>query len=211
MMERIIRYSLLVLMMVFMNCSDSDRDKHASSNESRVDDILSQLTLEEKIGQMSQLNSPGTVNREISSMISAGKAGSFLNEANPEIINEMQRIAVEESPAGIPLLFGRDVIHGFKTIFPIPLGLASSFNTELLEACTEIAASEAWSAGINWSFAPMIDIVRDPRWGRVAESFGEDPCLVSEMGVAVIKGFQGDELSAENTLIACAKHFAAYG
>lgn len=198
-------------MMTLISCGANDGDNPVSPAAGRVDDILSQMTLEEKIGQMSQVNSPGNVSGEIISLIGSGTVGSILNEANPEIINEMQRIALEESPSGIPLLFGRDVIHGFKTIFPIPLGMASSFNPELVEACTGIAASEAWSAGINWSFAPMIDIVRDPRWGRVAESFGEDPYLVSQLGIAVINGFQGDDLSAENTLIACAKHFAGYG
>lgn len=210
-MKKILQYSLYILLMALMSCAGKNSDNTASLIENRVDEILSQMTLGEKIGQMSQVNSPGSVTGDIRSLISTGQLGSVLNEANPEIINEMQRIAVEESPRGIPLLFARDVIHGFKTIFPIPLGLASSFNTDLVKTCSEIAASEAWSAGINWNFAPMIDIVRDPRWGRVAESFGEDPYLVSELGVAVIKGFQGDDLSAENTLIACAKHFAGYG
>ncbi|MFO7755740.1 MAG: glycoside hydrolase family 3 N-terminal domain-containing protein [Bacteroidales bacterium] len=210
-MKTIFLYSLYILLMALMSCAGKNSDNTASPIENRVDEILSQMTLREKIGQMNQLNSPGSVTGDMVSLISTGQLGSVLNEANPEIINEMQRIALEESPHGIPLLFARDVIHGFKTIFPIPLGLASSFNTGLVKTCSEIAASEAWSAGINWTFAPMIDIVRDPRWGRVAESFGEDPYLVSELGVAVIKGFQGDDLSAENTLIACAKHFAGYG
>ncbi len=210
-MKKILLYSFYILLMALISCAEQNSDYPASSIEDRVDEILSQMTLEEKIGQMNQVNSPGSVTGDMISLISTGQLGSVLNEASPEIINEMQRIAVEESTGGIPLLFGRDVIHGFKTVFPIPLGLASSFNPGLVKTCSEIAASEAWSAGINWTFAPMIDIVRDPRWGRVAESFGEDPYLVSEMGVAVIKGFQGDDLTADNTLIACAKHFAGYG
>src|SRR5690606_5889540 len=124
---------------------------------------------------------------------------------------EIQRIAVNESPNGIPILFGRDVIHGFKTIFPIPLGLSATWNPETVEKGARIAAIEASTNGIRWTFAPMIDIARDARWGRIAESPGEDPYLSSVMAIANVKGFQGDSLSHPTSIAACAKHFAGYG
>lgn len=140
-----------------------------------------------------------------------GRIGSVINEVNVEIVNELQRIAVEESRLGIPLLLGRDVIHGFKTIFPIPLGQAASWNPELVKQGARIAALEAASAGVNWTFAPMIDITRDPRWGRIAESLGEDPHLCSVLGAAMVQGFQGEDMAQQGSIAACAKHFAGYG
>jgi beta-glucosidase len=141
----------------------------------------------------------------------SGRLGSILNLADVEVVNELQRIAVEESRLGIPLLVGRDVIHGFATVMPLPIGQAASFNPDIARDGARIAALEAASAGVNWTFAPMIDISRDPRWGRIAESYGEDPYLTSVMGAATIEGFQGDDLAAEGTIAACAKHFAGYG
>ncbi len=135
----------------------------------------------------------------------------MLNEVNPDTVQTLQRCALEESRLGIPLLFGRDVIHGFRTVLPIPLGLAATFNPELVRQGARIAALEAAAAGINWTFAPMIDISRDPRWGRIAESFGEDPYLTGVMARAMVEGFQGDDLSLPGSLAACAKHFAGYG
>src|SRR5690606_2778489 len=129
----------------------------------------------------------------------------------PEVILEMQRIAIKESRLGIPLLMGRDVIHGFNTIFPINIGLAATFNPELVGEGARIAAREATNVGLNWNFAPMVDVSRDPRWGRMAESGGEDPYLTAVMGVAMMRGFQGNDLKNDHTMAACAKHFAAYG
>jgi beta-glucosidase len=126
-------------------------------------------------------------------------------------VNELQRIAVEESPSGIPLLIGRDVIHGFQTVFPLPLGQAASWNPELVERCARIAASEAAATGVNWTFAPMVDIGRDPRWGRIAETLGEDPWLASALAVAMVRGFEGNRLADPGCIAACAKHFAGYG
>ncbi|HEY5591924.1 MAG TPA: beta-glucosidase BglX [Paludibacter sp.] len=178
--------------------------------ETKIDNLLSKMTLPEKIGQMNQLTGTG-LSDNMKSQIKAGRVGSILNETDVEIVNELQHIAVEESHLGIPLIFGRDVIHGFKTIFPIPLGQAATWNTQIVENGARISAIEATSTGIRWTFAPMIDISRDPRWGRIAESCGEDPYLTSVMGAAMIKGFQGEQLSDPTSMAACAKHFAGYG
>ena len=140
-----------------------------------------------------------------------GEVGSILNCTDPEQVNRIQRVAVEESRLGIPLIVARDVIHGYKTIFPIPLGQAASFNPEIVEKGARVAAVEASSDGIRWTFAPMIDVSRDARWGRIAESLGEDPYLTSVLGVAMIRGFQGDSLDDSTSVAACAKHFVAYG
>ena len=186
--------------------SPSDQIRH------RADSLLRLMSLEEKIGQMCQLSSPGgDIPSGFLEGIRNGETGSVLNETRPEVIREMQRVAVEESRLGIPLLFGRDVIHGFRTIFPINIGLAATFNPALIEVGARIAAIEATSVGINWTFAPMVDVSRDPRWGRMAESFGEDPLLVTQMGLAMMRGYQGDDLQSPHTLAACAKHFAGYG
>lgn len=140
-----------------------------------------------------------------------GKVGSFLNTGSVDLVNEAQKIAKEENRLGIPLIIGRDVIHGFRTIFPIPLGQAASFNPEMVMKGARIAAVEATETGVRWTFAPMIDISRDARWGRIAESIGEDPYLTAIMGVAMVKGFQGENLSDPTSLAACAKHFVGYG
>ncbi|MFT5481629.1 MAG: beta-glucosidase, partial [Halieaceae bacterium] len=181
-----------------------DRDDHTV----RALDLLATMTLAEKIGQMSQLNGGGD---HLFHAVREGRLGSILNEVNVDTLNELQRVAVEESRLGIPLLIGRDVIHGFKTIFPIPLGQAASWNPEIVEHGARISAIEARSSGVNWTFAPMIDITRDPRWGRIAESLGEDPYLCSELGAAMVKGFQGNSLDEPGSIAACAKHFAGYG
>ncbi len=180
--------------------------------EQRVEALLEQMTLEEKVGQMTQANSPGGhLPDDFRDAIKAGRIGSTLNEVDVNVVNEMQRVAVEESRLGIPLIVGRDVIHGFNTILPLPIGQAATFNPALVEAGAAVAAAEAARAGIDWTFAPMIDIARDPRWGRIAESLGEDPYLASVLGAAMVRGFEGDDLSAPHTIAACAKHFAGYG
>ncbi len=181
-----------------------------SETEKKIDALLEKMTLEDKIGQMIQRNSQGD-SKEFQDMIRNGQIGSVLNEINTDLLNKMQKIAVEESRLGIPLIIGRDVIHGFQTIFPIPLGQSCSWNPDLVEAGTRISAIEARSVGVNWTFAPMMDIARDPRWGRIAEGYGEDPYLASQMAAAMVRGFQGDDLSDPNSLAACIKHFAGYG
>ena len=178
------------------------------SADARARDLLLEMTLEEKIGQMCQVNG-GT--HSLHDDIRRGAVGSVLNEVDVDELNELQRIATQESRLGIPLLVGRDVIHGFKTIFPIPLGQAASWNPDLVEQGAAIAAHEASASGVNWTFAPMIDIARDPRWGRIAESLGEDPHLCGELGAAMVRGFQGESLGQPGSIAACAKHFAGYG
>ena len=182
--------------------------------EVKIDSILALMTLQEKIGQTAQRGKSSRVKEipsELREAVKKGEVGSFLNITNIADVKELQRIAVEESPRGIPLIFARDVIHGYKTIFPIPLGQAASFNPELTEKGSRIAAIEATTNGIRWTFAPMLDISRDPRWGRIAESGGEDPYLTSRMAEAYIKGFQGDDLSDPTSMAACAKHYVGYG
>lgn len=178
--------------------------------ESRIDDLLSKMTLEEKIGQLNQLSGYGYAPAMVS-QVKAGMVGSLLNEVDPVVVNKLQRVAVDSTRLGIPLVIARDVIHGFKTIFPIPLGQAATWNPAVVEQGAAIAADEASSVGVRWTFSPMLDVSRDARWGRIAESFGEDPYLVSVLGDAMIKGYQGDDLTNPNTMAACAKHFAGYG
>ncbi|MEH6518200.1 MAG: glycoside hydrolase family 3 N-terminal domain-containing protein [Halioglobus sp.] len=174
----------------------------------RARDLVVQMTLTEKIGQMSQVNGGG---HDLHQAIREGRVGSVLNEVHIEEVNELQRIAMLESRLGVPLLIGRDVIHGFKTIFPIPLGQAASWDPSMIERGAAVAAAEAAASGVNWTFAPMIDITRDPRWGRIAESLGEDPYLCGVLGAAMVRGFQGESLAHPHSIAACAKHFAGYG
>lgn len=176
--------------------------------DEQADSLITQMTLSEKIGQLNQVNGGGP---DLRDEVRRGLVGSVLNEVNVEELNELQRIAMQESRLGIPLLVGRDVIHGFKTIFPIPLGQAASWDPETVRTGARIAAVEAASAGVNWTFAPMIDVTRDPRWGRIAESLGEDPYLCSVLGEAMVQGFQGDALYKQGSIAACAKHFVGYG
>lgn len=177
--------------------------------ENKIDSLINQMTLDEKLGQMNQL-SPYHF-EELATRIRKGEVGSILNVTNPKEINKIQKIAIEESRLGIPILVARDVIHGYKTIFPIPLGQAATFNPEIVEQGARVAAIEASADGIRWTFSPMIDVSRDPRWGRIAESCGEDPYLNAVMGTAMIKGYQGDSLNDPTAIAACAKHFVAYG
>ena len=180
------------------------------SIDSKIDALISEMTFSEKVGQMNQVNGR-TTDEDFFERIRKGEVGSILNIEQPELINKIQKISIEESRLGIPLLIARDVIHGYRTIFPIPLGQAASFNPELVKAGSRVAAIEATEDGIRWTFAPMMDVSRDPRWGRMAESFGEDVYLTSLMSVAMIEGFQGEDLTQPNAMAACAKHFIGYG
>jgi len=185
---------------------------NSSHYDPQISELVSRMDLNEKIGQLSQFSGhDACIPDHLQKALREGCVGSILNEVDGTTIKEMQRIVVEESRLGIPLLIGRDVIHGFKTIFPIPLGQAASWSPELVESAARVAALESASCGVNWTFAPMIDISRDPRWGRIAESLGEDPYLCSVLGVAMVKGFQGDNLADVGSIAACAKHFAGYG
>ena len=185
---------------------------YSSEIRTKAKQLLSKMTLDEKLGQMSQICSPGAhIPSYLAESIRQGRISSVINEVDANVNNELQRIAVEETRLGIPLLIGRDVIHGFKTIFPIPLGQAATWSPDIVEKGARIAAKEAAKTGVNWTFAPMIDIARDPRWGRIAESLGEDPHLCSILGAAMVTGFQNDDLSSFGAIAACAKHFAGYG
>jgi beta-glucosidase len=174
----------------------------------RAGDLLRRMTIEEKIGQMCQYSG---FSEEYESMLREGKVGSFLNVIGAENANGVQRIALEHSRLGIPLIFGLDVIHGYSTIFPIPLALASSWDPEMVRKVASVAASEARCEGIHWTFAPMVDIARDPRWGRIAEGAGEDPHLGAAIARAAVLGYQGEDLSDANAVVACPKHYVAYG
>jgi beta-glucosidase len=185
------------------------------AEEERIEALLSKMSLEEKIGQTalrgSSSSSKGGLSEELINDIKAGRVGAFLNVMDPLFMEEIQRLAVEEGPNGIPVIFARDVIHGFKTIFPIPLGLAASWEAEQAEICGRVSSIEATQAGIRWTFAPMVDVCRDSRWGRISESPGEDPYLGELISAAYVRGFQGDSLNAPDAMAACVKHFAAYG
>ncbi len=191
-----------------------------TSIEQRIDVLLSQMTLEEKIGQMNQYSGfwdatgpapkVGSAAQQYE-QLKKGHVGSMLNIRGVENVRAIQQIAVEETRLGIPLIFGFDVIHGFKTISPIPLAEAASWDLKAIETSARMAALEASASGINWTFAPMVDVSRDARWGRVMEGAGEDPYLGSKVAFARVKGFQGDDLSSPKTIAACAKHFAGYG
>lgn len=209
MFRHILYYVTSVFLLLHPYVYYSTDYKPDKETEKRIEALLEKMTLEEKIGQMNQLHCENFP--YLKTETRKGRVGSVMSITDPNIFNEVQRIAVEDSRLGIPLINARDVIHGFKTIFPIPLGQAASFNPEIAETGARIAATEASAAGIRWTFAPMIDITHDPRWGRIAEGFGEDPLLVSQMGVAAIKGFQGSSLNHPTSIAACAKHFAGYG
>jgi len=182
--------------------------------ETAVEKLLSKMTLAEKLGQMSQRHYALKPQTEITiseEAVRQSQVGSFLNPDSAETVNQLQRIAVEESRLKIPLIFGLDVIHGYRTLFPIPLGQSCSWNPELIAAAARVAAIEASSAGIRWTFAPMLDVTHDPRWGRVAETLGEDPFLTSQLGAAMVRGFQGQNLADPQSIAACAKHYVGYG
>ncbi len=187
-----------------------------SNMDAFVSTLMSKMTLEEKIGQLNLLTPGGAVtgavvSEDVDEKIRQGKVGGLFGIWTPEKVRQAQKIAIENSRLKIPLLFGLDVIHGHKTIFPIPLGLSATWDTALIEKSARIAATEATADGLNWVFSPMVDISRDPRWGRISEGSGEDPFLGSQIAAAMVKGYQGKDLSKNNTVMACVKHFALYG
>lgn len=177
--------------------------------EGKIEALLAQMTLAEKIGQLQQYT--GGNSEEHRRMAADGTVGSFLNVTGAEKTNALQKLAIENSRLHIPIIFGQDVIHGYKTIFPIPLAEAASWNPELVERAAGVAAREARASGIHWTFAPMVDIARDPRWGRIAEGSGEDPYLGAALAAARVRGFQGTDLSAADRVAACVKHYVGYG
>lgn len=182
----------------------------------KVDSVLNLMTLEEKVGQMtlftSDLTTTGpTIRDDYVTLIRQGKVGALFNAYGTDYTTKLQKMAIEETRLGIPLLFGYDVIHGFRTIFPIPLGIGASWNPELAYLTARVSAREAAASGLHWTFAPMVDVARDARWGRIAEGAGEDPYLTSRFGEAYVNGYQGDDLSDLTTILSTVKHFAAYG
>ena len=191
----------------------SSQSQKRQNVEARINALLARMTLAEKLGQLQQLDGEanGNFRPEHLEMVRQGLLGSTLNVRGAQRTNQLQRIAVTQSRLKIPLIFGFDVIHGYRTIFPIPLGEAASWDPAAVERAASIAAAEARAAGVHWTFAPMVDIARDPRWGRIVEGSGEDPYLGSLMARARVRGFQGSDYSASNKVVACAKHWVAYG
>jgi beta-glucosidase len=202
--KRVVLLAVLVLAVVLRGAAPADIEK-------RIDALMTRMTLEEKLGQMSQAVFPAGLPDRSKEEIRKGRWGSFFNGGTPAQKAEAQRIAIKESRLGIPLIYGQDVIHGYLTTFPIPLGQAASWDPELVRQAARIAAREASSVGIHWTFAPMVDIARDPRWGRIAEGVGEDPYLGSVYAAAMVRGFQGDSLEAPDSIAACVKHYVGYG
>jgi beta-glucosidase len=210
-----IQLVLIILIAEFNSC-DRQKTNINGGFDHKADSILNLMTLDEKTGQLCLFTADWDITGPVmkadyKKLIKEGKAGGIFNAFTVDFIMELQRIAVEESRLGIPLIFGYDVVHGHRTIFPIPLAQSSSWDTSAIRQSDRIAATEASAEGINWTFAPVVDLTRDPRWGRVAESAGEDPWLGSVIARSRIKGFQADNLKLPNTLLTCAKHFAAYG
>src|SRR6266852_1390973 len=184
--------------------------------DGRIESLLHGMTLEEKIGQLVQYSAgqatgPGTGRTDYKDMITRGQIGALLNVIDTPLVNEYQHIAVEKSRLHIPLLYGLDVIHGFRTEFPIPLVMASTWDPALVEKASRVAALEASTIGIRWTFSPMVDITRDARWGRMAEGSGEDPFLGADVASAYVRGYQGARLDAADSIAACPKHFVGYG
>ncbi len=219
-MYRFSNILFFVIVFHFISCAQKTVPAKAVNKDFSVEKLLKEMTLDEKVGQMNQYNGfwdatgpapSGGDSKKKYDHLKSGMVGSVLNVTGAESVRKMQETVVNDTRLGIPLIFGLDVIHGHKTLSPIPLAEAASWDLEAIENSARIAAIEASARGINWTFAPMVDISRDARWGRVMEGGGEDPYLGSKVGVARVNGFQGEDLSANNTIAACAKHFAAYG
>src|SRR6266699_2504935 len=198
----------LTLVLLFASALASAQKLSDQQIESRVNSLLQQMTLEEKAGQLTQFagNNPQTME-----MIKQGKVGSLLGVLGAEQANAAQRAAVEGSRLKMPLILGYDVIHGYRTIFPVPLASAGSFDPQLIEQAERVAAKESTASGVKWVFAPMVDIARDPRWGRIVEGAGEDPYLGSMIAAAKVRGFQGKDMADPASVVACVKHYVAYG
>ncbi len=210
----------IVVAALVIACSEPSRDTETEGGDRKmdafVDSLLRRMTLEEKIGQLNLVSigfdvTGPVVSENVEEKIKRGLVGGVFNTYTPQAVRKLQEMAVTQTRLGIPLLFGFDVIHGHRTIFPIPLGLSASWDLETVERSARIAAIEASADGLNWVFSPMVDICRDPRWGRIAEGAGEDPYLGSRIAEVMVRGYQGVDLSAYNTVMACVKHFALYG
>ena len=211
-------YRIIYILPIVLTLAFTSEKQDAETREMNrfIDNLMKEMTLDEKIGQLtlftSDMDHTGPFMREhYLEDIQAGRVGAIFNAYTAEYTRELQRMAVEETRLGIPLLFGYDVIHGHRTIFPIPLGETASWDMEAIQESARIAALEATAEGLHWTFSPMIDVTRDPRWGRIAESSGEDPFLTTQVARAKVRGYQGNDLKDLHTMLATAKHFAAYG
>lgn len=212
------RITLIFSIMIALTACNSGQQKNGDSKmDSFITKLMDKMTIQEKIGQLNLVTPGGgiltgsVVSTDVETKIKEGKVGGIFGVYGPEKVRQAQKLAVEESRLGIPMLFGSDVIHGYKTTFPLPIALSCSWNMELIEKTARIAAIEATADGIFWNFSPMVDISRDPRWGRISEGSGEDPYLGSQIAIAMVKGYQGEDLTATNTMMATVKHFALYG
>src|SRR5258708_14843028 len=208
------RLCILVLaLVVILFAVPNSAQQRPTDNERRINALLARMTLAEKLGQLQQLDGEanGNFRPEHRDLVRKGLLGSTLNVRGAQRTNELQRVAMEESRLKVPLVFGFDVIHGYRTIFPVPLGEASSWDPAVAERSAAIAAAEARSAGVHWTVAPMVDIARDARWGRIIEGAGADPYLGVAIARARARGVQGRDYSATDRLLACAKHWVAYG
>ncbi|NQU85205.1 MAG: beta-glucosidase BglX [Mariniphaga sp.] len=205
------------VLIIMFSCQDKNADLEDGKMDEYISNLMEKMTVQEKIGQLNLVTPGGgiltgsVVSTDVEKKIKEGAVGGIFGIYGPEKVGVAQKIAVEESRLGIPLLFGSDVIHGYKTTFPILLGLSCSWDMELIEKTARVAATEATADGIFWNFSPMVDIARDPRWGRIAEGAGEDPYMGSQIAKAMVKGYQGDDLTKANTMMATVKHFALYG
>ncbi|HEY2727961.1 MAG TPA: glycoside hydrolase family 3 N-terminal domain-containing protein, partial [Parafilimonas sp.] len=210
-------YLLVFASILFTTLSFSQNNyKEDAKMNSYVSNLMNKMTLDEKIGQLNLVTPGGAVtgsvvSTDVDNKIRNGQVGGLFGINGPDQIRQAQDIAVKNSRLHIPLFFGLDVIHGHRTIFPIPLGLSCSWDMSMIEQSARIAATEASADGLNWVYSPMVDIARDPRWGRIAEGAGEDPFLGSKIAAAMVRGYQGNDLTANNTVMACVKHYALYG
>ena len=212
-------FCFVLMVVLIIGCKNQETNKAETQNQKMdqfVSNLMGQMTLQEKIGQMNLLSigfdvTGPLLNEGVEDKINAGLVGGVFNSFSPKAILKLQKMAVENTRLHIPLIFGYDVIHGYKTTFPIPLALSCTWDMDLIENSARIAAIETSADGVNWTFSPMVDIARDPRWGRVSEGSGEDPYLGSQIAAAMVKGYQGNNLADTNTVLACVKHFALYG
>jgi beta-glucosidase len=213
---KFIRFFLLIFPVVLFSSYSFAQNADAAKMKSFIDALMKKMTTEEKIGQLNlvvggEATTGSSVSTDVDNKIRKGNVGGIFSVTTPARVRKTQEIAVNGSRLKIPLLFGLDVIHGYKTVFPIPLGLSCSWDLQLIEQSARIAAQEASADGLCWTFSPMVDIARDPRWGRIAEGAGEDPFLGSAIAKAMVKGYQGTDLSQKNTIMSCVKHYALYG
>lgn len=210
-------FSLITAIILIAGCQQQKDHPENPEMGAYVSELMTKMTIQEKIGQLNLVTPGGgiptgsVVSTDLETKIKAGNVGGIFGVSGPERLRETQRMAVEESRLGIPMIFGYDVIHGYKTIFPIPIGLSCTWDMEMIENVAQIAALEATADGIFWNFSPMVDVSRDPRWGRISEGAGEDPFLGAAIAEAMVKGYQQDDLSENNTMMATVKHFALYG